>query len=108
MGTQIAAISIRKPHKHETTLDIIAQWSRDTHFILPRTTVANCITLVRFPTTLSLGDLSVEAWCLEILHSALRRIGGHPVTMLATHLSGISYSITFHGWLYSSTRSSPE
>lgn len=35
-GTEVQVISVWKPLPHETTPDILSEWSKDTHFILPR------------------------------------------------------------------------
>jgi colanic acid/amylovoran biosynthesis glycosyltransferase len=39
-GTNIQVISIWEPRKNESTPDISEQWSKDTHFILPRSGVS--------------------------------------------------------------------
>jgi colanic acid/amylovoran biosynthesis glycosyltransferase len=128
-GTEIQVISVWKPNVADTTPEILSQWSAETQFLLPRSTLSIAKTLlasavrspIRFLTTLrlalSLARPGIAGLAYQLFYFAeavlaadiLRKdsvahvhnhIGDQSgtVTVLAAHLVGIDYSITFHGW----------
>jgi colanic acid/amylovoran biosynthesis glycosyltransferase len=129
LGTDVRVVSVWKPNQHETTPGILAEWAKDTQFVLPQSAVSIIWAVLtgairspmRFLATARLalltsrpglrGFIYQSFYLVEAILAAdlLRRnsithvhnhIGDQSgtVAMLAANLTGISYSITFHGW----------
>jgi colanic acid/amylovoran biosynthesis glycosyltransferase len=141
LGTKIEIISVWKPKELRTGLDVVSRWStettsdvlsdwlKETHFVLPASVVsiltAVLISVLRSPVrffaalhlAFSTARPGVRGFFYQLIYfvqavlvaKVLREKSsdhlhnhtgdnGGTVTMLAAKLTGIGYSITFHGW----------
>lgn len=128
-GTNVQVIAVWRPGEHETTPEIMRQWTDQTSFVLPCSPLSIVRTFftslvchpIRMASTFRLavatsrpglrGIVYQLVYFVEAVLAAdiMRRKGidhvhnhigdqSGTVTMLAAHLAGIGYSITFHGW----------
>jgi colanic acid/amylovoran biosynthesis glycosyltransferase len=127
-GVDVQIISVWQPKPIETTAYILAEWAKQTHFLLPSSfsiilrvvfsaamgSPSKSLAAVRLAFRTSRPGLKGLAYQLFYLVEAMlaaetlkkagvshvhNHFGDHSgmITMLAAKLSGISYSISFHG-----------